>query len=140
MAANRKITADLLASELVFVTSRSSGPGGQHVNKVNSKVTLQFDVRHSEILSDEEKHVLEQKLSSRLTRAGALLLSSQDRRSQIQNREEVISRFEKLIAKALEKKKKRKATKPSKGAIQSRIRKKKQLSEKKKWRQKPADG
>jgi ribosome-associated protein len=134
MAIQRKLNAAVLGNELVFTTSRSSGPGGQNVNKVNSKVTLQFDVNGSAILTQEEKEIITQKLSSRLTRDGILLLTAQDKRSQLQNKESVLEKFDKILIKAFEKKKKRKATKPSKGAIQERIKKKKQLSEKKKWR------
>jgi ribosome-associated protein len=137
MTSHRKITADLLASELVFSTSRSSGPGGQNVNKVNSKVTLQFDVEKSMVLTPEEKQTLAQKLSSRMTTEGVLLLTAQEARSQLGNKEAVIGKFEKLVSKAFEKKKPRKATRPSKGSVQSRIQKKKENSEKKKWRRKP---
>ncbi|MEX2233245.1 MAG: alternative ribosome rescue aminoacyl-tRNA hydrolase ArfB [Cyclobacteriaceae bacterium] len=136
MTAHRKITADLLGNELVFTTSRSSGPGGQNVNKVNSKVTLQWDVGKSAVTTPEEKNVLLQKLSSRLTREGILMLSAQDSRSQIQNKEAVIEKFGKILAKAFEKKKVRKATRPSKRAVQNRIKKKKEQSEKKQWRRK----
>jgi ribosome-associated protein len=134
MANPRKLNAAVLGNELVFTTSRSSGPGGQNVNKVNSKVTLQFDVNGSAILTQEEKDIITQKLSSRLTRDGILLLTAQDKRSQLQNKESVLDKFDKVLIKAFERKKKRKATKPSKGAVQERIKKKKQLSEKKKWR------
>ena len=133
----RKLTKDLLGSELIFTTSRSSGPGGQNVNKVNSKVTLRFETESSQILTDEEKEILKRKLSSRLTNEGTIVLTSQDKRSQLQNKEAVILKFEHLLAKAFEKRKARKATKPSKGAIHNRIKKKKANSEKKKWRQKP---
>lgn len=137
MTSHRKITAELLASELVFTTSRSSGPGGQNVNKVNSKVTLQFDVAKSMVLTPAEKEILSSKLSSRMTTDGVLFLTAQEKRSQLGNKEAVIEKFEKIVAKAFEKKKARKATRPSKGAVQSRIRKKKEHSEKKKWRRKP---
>jgi ribosome-associated protein len=137
MSASRKVTASLLGSELVFTSSRSSGPGGQNVNKVNSKVTLKFDVSHSQILTEEEKEIILRKLSSRLTNEGVLQLSAQDKRSQLQNKEAAILKFDQILTKAFEKKKKRKSTKPSKGAVQDRIRKKKEHSEKKKWRQKP---
>jgi ribosome-associated protein len=137
MTLHRKISADLLGKELVFTTSRSSGPGGQNVNKVNSKVTLQFDVAGSEILTQEEKDTISGKLSSRMTREGILMLTAQDKRSQLQNKESVILKLEKLLTKAFERKKVRRATKPSKGSVQNRIKKKKQISEKKKWRQKP---
>jgi ribosome-associated protein len=132
----RLITSSLLGKEILFSTSRSSGPGGQNVNKVNTKVTLKFDVPQSEVLTEEEKEVICKKLASRMTNEGVIVLTSQDKRSQLQNKEEVVAKFNKLIAKAFEKKKVRKATKPSKGAVQNRIKEKKQRSEKKQWRQK----
>lgn len=133
----RKITASLLLNELVFTTSRSGGPGGQNVNKVNSRVTLHFDVQGSQILTAEEKLTLLQKLSSRITREGLLIVNAQETRSQLQNKEAVVGKFDQIMAKAFEKKKARKATKPSKSAKQERIKQKKGVSEKKKWRRKP---
>lgn len=133
--AHRSIQAVLQGNELVFTTSRSGGPGGQNVNKVNSKVTLKFDVAQSDILTPEEKEILLRKLT--LTNEGVLILTSQDKRSQLQNKESVLLKLEKLLTKAFEKKKVRKATKPSKGSVQNRIKKKKHHSEKKKWRQRP---
>ena len=140
MTAPRKITADLLGSELAFTASRSGGPGGQNVNKVSSKVTLQFDVVNSAILTPEEKQTISGRLSSRMTGEGVLLLSAQETRSQIQNKELVIAKFEKLMEQAFEKRKKRKATKPSKTSVQARIKQKKVHAEKKKWRRKPGAG
>jgi ribosome-associated protein len=137
MSQPRILPASLFGNELEFSTSRSSGPGGQNVNKVNSKVTLQFHIGNSQVLSTEEKEQLSKKLASQLTKEGYLLLSSQDSRSQIQNKEAVMVKFEKLLASGLKKRKARKATKPSKGSVKERINKKKQHSEKKKWRQKP---
>lgn len=137
MGTHRKITADLLGSELVFSTSRSSGPGGQNVNKVNSKVTLQFDVGRSQTLTEEEKRAIFEKLATRITVEGVLLLSAQDKRSQLQNKEAVILKFERMIEKAFEKRKPRKATKPSKGSVRERLKTKKVHSEKKKFRQRP---
>lgn len=133
----KPITASLLENELIFLTSRSSGPGGQNVNKVNTKVTLKFDVLNSHILTQEEKEIVSSKLKSRITSEGILLLSSQEKRSQLQNKESVIQKFEGLLAEAFKKKKARKPTKPSKGSVQKRIKSKKQASEKKKWRQRP---
>ena len=133
----RKLSAALLQSELDFSASRSSGPGGQNVNKVNSKITLKFDVRQSALLNEEEKTVLISKLASRLTAEGVLILTSQDKRSQLQNKEAVMAKLDVILTKAFEKKKARKATKPSKGSVQERIKKKKQHYEKKQWRQKP---
>jgi ribosome-associated protein len=133
----RSLNSELLHSEIHFTTSRSSGPGGQNVNKVNSKVTLKFDVANSAILSQDEKDILTHKLHSRMTVDGVLLLTSQDKRSQLDNKESVIAKFNILLKKAFEKKKARKSTKPSKSAVQKRIKSKKVQSEKKKWRQKP---
>jgi ribosome-associated protein len=132
---DRILTSQFLASELEYSTSRSSGPGGQNVNKVNSKVTLRWNVKDSALLTLEEKELLLQKLSSRLTTEGVLLLSSQEKRSQLQNKEEVLQKLEQLLRLAFFKKKKRKATKPSKSSMKSRLDKKKMHSDKKKLRQ-----
>ncbi|HKZ36237.1 MAG TPA: alternative ribosome rescue aminoacyl-tRNA hydrolase ArfB [Chryseolinea sp.] len=123
--------------ELAFSASRSSGPGGQNVNKVNSKITLMFDVVRSEILTAEEKDVMVKKLASQLTKEGVLILMAQDKRSQLENKEAAIQKLDKLLVKAFAKRKVRKATKPSKTAVQKRITNKKQHSQKKQWRQKP---
>ena len=135
----RKITAALLEKELVFTTSRSGGPGGQNVNKVNSKVTLHFDVDGSQILTPEEKVVIAGKLAARMTREGILMLAAQESRSQLDNKQTVLEKLDKLLSKAFERRKPRKATKPSKGAKQERLKKKKVVSEKKKWRRRPDD-
>lgn len=136
MSSQRKIDADLLSKELVFTSSRSSGAGGQNVNKVNSKVSLQFNITSSEILTGDEKEILLTKLKSKITTDGVLILSSQATRSQFQNKEGVIQKLDKLLTKAFEKKKVRKSTKPSKSSVQTRLTNKKQHSEKKKQRQK----
>jgi ribosome-associated protein len=126
-----------LDKEINLSVSRSSGPGGQNVNKVNSKVTLKFDVRNSLLLTDDEKEIVLRKLASKLTASGVLILTSQDSRSQLENKVGVIQKFNQVLAKAFEKKKARKATKPSKSSVQKRVNQKKQHAEKKKWRQKP---
>lgn len=133
----RKITADLLAPEFVFTTSRSSGPGGQNVNKVNSKVTLEWNVPNSRVLTDDEKTFLIEKLASHMTREGVVQITSQESRSQIVNKELAVHKLDSLLAKAFAKKKVRKATKPSKSAKQQRLKKKKVVSEKKNWRKRP---
>jgi ribosome-associated protein len=129
--------AEALISELLFSASRSSGPGGQNVNKVNSKVTLKWDVFRSVLLDEHQREIILRKLASRLTKEGILVLTAQDKRSQLQNKEEVISKLNQLLVKAFTPKKVRKKTKPGKAAHQARIKDKKQRSEKKQWRQKP---
>jgi ribosome-associated protein len=117
--------------ELQFQTSRSSGPGGQNVNKVETKVQLKFHVNKSLILSEEEKLTLLQKASNKIDQEGFLQLSSQEKRSQIQNKDLVIRKFNDLLRTAFHKKKIRKATKPSKGAVEKRLKSKKVQAEKK---------
>jgi len=135
MTPHRILTPDLLASELEFATARSSGPGGQNVNKVNSKVTLRWNIKDSRLITSEEKELLLYKLSARLTMEGILLITAQDKRSQLQNKEETLLKFTLLLKQSFVKKKKRKATRPSKSAAQKRLDKKKKHSDKKKGRQ-----
>jgi ribosome-associated protein len=125
-----------LVPELEFSTSRSSGPGGQNVNKVNSKVTVKLNIPKSSVLSDEQKGVLLAKLAGKITTEGVLVLSSQAKRSQLENKESVLMKLDALITKSFARKKARKKTKPSKTAKEKRIKTKKLVSEKKKWRQK----
>ena len=125
-----------LKSELVFSVARSSGPGGQNVNKVNSKVILKLDVPTSQLLTVDEKVLLFKKLKTKITDDGVLAVTSQEARSQLDNKRTAILKFDKLLAQAFTKKKPRKATKPGKGAIQKRIDSKKSQSEKKQWRKK----
>lgn len=126
-----------LFHELTFSMSRSSGPGGQNVNKVNSKVTLKLDVLGSAVLNQEQKDLITKRLASRITSEGMLVLTSQGHRSQIQNKEDVLSKLNDLLTKVFTVRKVRKATKPGKAAKHARIKAKKHHSEKKQWRQKP---
>lgn len=119
---------------MLFQASRSSGPGGQNVNKVNSKVTLTFNIPNSMVLDEEEKSKLLEKIGNKLDSEGNLQIQSQEKRSQIQNKEIAIKKFYELLSKSFHKKKIRKATKPSKGAIEQRLKAKKVVSEKKKNR------
>lgn len=123
--------------ELHFSASRSSGPGGQHVNKVSTKMELRFHVASSALLSEEEKELIAEKLANRINAAGELVLVSQSERSQIQNKEKVTEKFYTLVVRALTPRKKRKVTKPSRASREERLEIKRQLSEKKERRRSP---
>lgn len=129
--------AEKIISELHFKAVRSSGAGGQNVNKVSSKVVLTFDVKQSQALTDEEKELLQTNLASRLTTEFVLILNCDEDRSQIKNKEIVIKRFLELVKKALIIPKERKATKIPKSVIRKRIKDKKNISDVKKSRKKP---
>lgn len=117
--------------EIEIKASRSSGKGGQNVNKVSTKIELVFDVNNSELLSDEEKSVVQQKLSNRISKEGKLILQSQESRSQLMNKEIAIKKLYELLEAALKKEKPRKPTKPSKAKKEQRLQVKKVISEKK---------
>ena len=123
--------------ELSFKAVRSSGAGGQNVNKVSSKVVLSFDVSNSKALSEEEKELVYNKLSARLTSENILILNCDEDRSQLKNKDIVIKRFLDIITKSLIIPKPRKATKVPKSVIKKRLKDKKSLSEIKQSRRKP---
>lgn len=123
-------------NELEFKAVRSSGAGGQHVNKVATKVELSFSIPNSLGLSDTEKERLLKNLANRLSKEHILTLTSQESRSQHKNKELVTKRFFELLKKALIKPKLRRATKPTRASVKRRIEAKKQQSEKKENRKK----
>jgi ribosome-associated protein len=127
----------LIIKELKFKAVRSSGAGGQHVNKVSSKIELTFDLQNSESFTEDEKALLIQKLKNKLTKDNILLLQCDESRSQHKNKEIVIDRFLNIISGGLIVKKPRKATKPSKSSIHKRLDKKKKQAFKKVFRKKP---
>ena len=129
--------AEKILSELSFKAIRSSGAGGQNVNKVSSKVVLNFDLKNSKALSEEEKLLVENKLNSRLTSELILILNCDEDRSQLKNKAIVTKRFLDIITESLVIPKIRKATKIPKSVIRKRIKDKKSLSEIKKNRRKP---
>jgi ribosome-associated protein len=120
--------------ELHFSASRSSGPGGQNVNKVNTKVELRFDIVSSSLLSDEEKDMLVKKLAKKINGEGELILVSQSERSQLKNKKKVIEKFYSLLTRALTTHKKRKPTNPSQASKEERLETKRKLAEKKERR------
>lgn len=126
-----------ILSEVSYKAVRSSGAGGQNVNKVSSKVVLTFDLRNSCGLSDEEKLLLENKIANRLTSEQILILSCDEDRSQLKNKAIVTKRFLDIIASGLVIPKLRKATKVPKAAIKKRIKDKKNIAELKQSRKKP---
>ena len=126
-----------IISELTFKAVRSSGAGGQNVNKVSSKVVLTFDLISSKALSDEEKLLLQNKLATRLTSENILILNCDEDRSQFKNKELVIKRFLTLIKKSLLVPKLRKPTKIPRSVIRKRIKDKKNISDLKNNRKKP---
>lgn len=129
--------AQKIISELNFKAVRSSGAGGQNVNKVSSKVVLSFDLKNSQALSEDEKLLLETKIASRLTSDSILILNCDEDRSQLKNKTIVTKRFLDLITNGLKVPKIRKATKIPKSVIRKRIKDKKNISEIKQSRRKP---
>lgn len=128
---------DTLLKELVFKAVRSSGSGGQHVNKVSSKIELYFDVNASEVFDDAQKRTIQTKLQHRLTKDGVLVLQCSESRSQHKNKTIVVKRFLELIQTSLIKEKKRVPTKIPRAVIRKRLKNKKYNSEKKAKRRKP---
>lgn len=127
----------ILLKELQFKAVRSSGAGGQHVNKVSTKIELLFDVQQSLGLSELEKERVFLKLGHRISKERLLLLQCDESRSQHKNKTLVVKRFLEIIEHALKIPKKRKKTKPSKAAVEKRLRAKKKSAQKKANRTKP---
>ena len=115
----------LQQDEIRFTFSRSGGPGGQNVNKVNTKVTLWFDVTASPSLSDDQKQKLQHRLGNRVTKDGILQIVSAQFRTQKANREDVLRRFVELITAALKDRPRRKKTGIPKGVKEARLQAKK---------------
>ena len=126
-----------LEAECRFSASRSSGPGGQNVNKVNTRMELHFSIVDSKVLSDDQKFLISKKLKNRINLDGELFLASETERSQLRNRDKVTALFFELIEKALTPTKKRIKTNPTAASRAKRLESKKQQSEKKDMRKTP---
>ena len=120
--------------EITFKTSRSSGPGGQNVNKVESRVTLLFDLGGTGSLSDAQKHLIRERLASRINKKGVLRVVAQKHRTQAANRETARERFRQLLADALTARAERKPTRASAAARRRRIEDKRRRGELKRQR------
>jgi ribosome-associated protein len=114
--------------EIVFQATRSSGPGGQNVNKVSSKVELRFNYIDSILLDEGEKALIGEKLSGKINKQNEIVLTTQTDRSQLKNKEKVLEKFYSLLEKALTPQRKRIRTKPTRGSVEKRLESKRLLS------------
>ena len=126
-------------AELLYRTTRSSGPGGQHVNKSETQVELSFDVAHSPSLTDAQRQRILSRLKNSIDQDGVLHLTAQSERSQLRNREIVTARFQEMLAAAVREPKKRRPTKPTAASKTKRIESKKRRGQIKQLRRSTFD-
>lgn len=126
-----------LQNEISYSATKSGGPGGQNVNKVNTSVELRFSISQSTILDEAQKQIVSDKLKKRINTDGELVLVSRSSRSQLQNKTKVTEKFFELLEKALTPAKPRKKTKPTAASRKKRLENKKKQSEKKDLRKPP---
>lgn len=126
-------------NEFVYSTSRSSGPGGQNINKLNTKVELRFSLTNTRLLSDEEKELILSKLPNKINSEGELILVSQAARTQLLNKKTVTEKFYTLLAGALTLLPQRKATRPTIASVKKRIESKRNQGQKKNMRRQSED-
>ena len=126
-----------IKNEVVIKPVRSSGPGGQHVNKVATKIDLRFNIPESQGLDEAEKTRILKKLASRLNADGVLIIQAAETRSQFRNRQIALARLKSMLEESLKRPKKRKPTKPSKSSVEKRLKSKKRQAEKKQSRKNP---
>ncbi|WP_299102339.1 alternative ribosome rescue aminoacyl-tRNA hydrolase ArfB [uncultured Winogradskyella sp.] len=127
----------LLKSEITYKYVRSSGSGGQHVNKVSSKAALYFDLKNSNALTEEEREKLSEFFNTRLTKDGVLMLACSDSRSQFRNKALVTQRFLELIKEGLKEDKIRIATRVPRSVKKKRLKNKRINADKKANRKRP---
>jgi ribosome-associated protein len=125
------VQVDDLRKELHYKTSRSGGKGGQHVNKVSSKVELIFDFAASALFNEDEKALLSSRLGRYLNKDGAVHVTCEEERSQYLNKEKAIQKLVQVLQRALHREKPRKATRPTRSSVEKRLSEKKQQSERK---------
>ena len=123
MIINNKI--QIPQTELIFKASRSSGPGGQNVNKLNTKVAVSFDIENSGALNTEQKEIILRKLANRLTNDNRLIVESQRFRSQKANRDFAVEKLTEIIESVLRRQKTRRLTRPTRTAVEKRLKQKK---------------
>lgn len=128
-----------IENEFLFTASRSSGPGGQNVNKVNTRVEIRFNILKSSVLSESEKEIIYNKLTRRINSEGELSAVSQSERSQLKNREKATEKLLLLLAKALTERPERKSTTPTESSRVERLEKKRRRSRLKSLRNEISD-